>query len=205
MKELITFRKYLNEGRLLNENLKVGDKGTIEVEDEDVKVIVTQNPKGKEATKEDFKDGIVWVEFLEGQFEGEISSYLKDAIEWDNKSKMGEGVINEEFSSRGYQISTVDPEHLELGDGFQPLTFADFDDEVDSNNLDSVKDFIQDSIYSTFSYNIDEIYEEIEKSTKPNFAPIDLVKIQIERNGGVFSVTDPITDEVKISGEFDIF
>ena len=77
--ELTSFRKYLNEG-VINENLKVGDKGTIEIDGEEDLVVVTQNPKGKEATKEDFKNDIIWVEFLEGQFEGEISSYSKDAI-----------------------------------------------------------------------------------------------------------------------------
>ena len=82
MKELVTFRKYLNEG-VINENLKVGDKGTIEIDGEDDLVVVTQNPKGKEATKEDFKNDIIWVEFLEGQFEGEISSYSKDVINTD--------------------------------------------------------------------------------------------------------------------------
>ena len=151
---------------------------------------------------------------------------------------LNEGVINEEFSSRGYQISTVEPDHLEQGDGFLPLNFDDFDD-VDSNNLDSVKDFIQDSIYSTFSFRIDDMYEEIRKSFKTKIQKIeddfsdgkltndeandildkleekrdifdeseevDLVKIQMERGGGTFSVTDPITGEVEISGEFNIF
>ena len=151
---------------------------------------------------------------------------------------LNEGIINEEFSSRGYQISTVEPDHLEQGDGFLPLIFDDFD-YVDSNNLDSVKDFIQDSIYSTFSFRIDDIYEEIEKSFKSNLQKmeddykdgkltddeandienkildkkdifdkseeVDLVKIQMERGGGTFSVTDPITGEVEISGKFNIF
>ena len=34
---------------------------------------------------------------------------------------------------------------------------------------------------------------------------VDLVKIQMERGGGTFSVTDPITGEVEISGKFNIF
>ena len=79
MKELVTFRKYLNEG-VINENLKVGDKGTIEIDGEDDLVVVIQNPNGKEEAEEDFKNDVIWVEFLEGQFEGEISSYSKDAI-----------------------------------------------------------------------------------------------------------------------------
>ena len=79
MKELVTFRKYLTEG-VINENLKVGDKGTIEIDGEDDLVVVIQNPNGKEEAEEDFKNDVIWVEFLEGQFEGEISSYSKDAI-----------------------------------------------------------------------------------------------------------------------------
>ena len=82
MKELTNFRKYLNEG-IINENLKVGDKGTIEIDGEDDLVVVIQNPNGKEEAEEDFKNDVIWVEFLEGQFKGGISSYSKDVINTD--------------------------------------------------------------------------------------------------------------------------
>tara|TARA_Y100000114_G_scaffold129933_1_gene127552 strand:+ start:214 stop:465 length:252 start_codon:yes stop_codon:yes gene_type:complete len=73
-------KKYLAEGRLFEEkDLEIGDKGTIETTDlsgdeSENSVVVIPNPSGKE------EEGIVWVRFLDGEFEGEISSYNQDAI-----------------------------------------------------------------------------------------------------------------------------
>jgi len=82
---------------------------------------------------------------------------------FDLKTYLTEGKINENvrFSSNGYQIASVEPTSLEGGRGFLPLQFDDprHRDDVNSNDYDSVHDFIQFSIYETFEDSIDNIYE----------------------------------------------
>ena len=66
---------------------------------------------------------------------------------------------NQSFSSDGYQIVSVEPTSLQGGKGFLPIQFEDFKDDVKSNEYDSVYNFIQNSIYETFSDSIDRIYD----------------------------------------------
>ena len=89
---------------------------------------------------------------------------------FDLTKYLAEGkLLKEEFTANGYTIRKVEPEELEVEGGFSTLIF---DDAVNINDVNSVKEAIQDSIYQTFSSYIDEtvtpeIKEEFadEKST----------------------------------------
>ena len=147
---------------------------------------------------------------------------------FDLTKYLAEGKLLKENITK-LQIHTVEPENLELGDGFLAV---DIDGESD------VKEQIQDSIYQTFEWVVDEVYEEVEKSfqieddkldklwygddeiTEDEFAVLynDLQEriknfrmmeeyefVEIDMNNETFSVTNPLTDETRMSGTFSLY
>jgi hypothetical protein len=147
---------------------------------------------------------------------------------FDLTKYLAEGKLLKENITK-LQIHTVEPENLELGNGFLAV---DIDGESD------VKEQIQDSIYQTFEWVVDEVYEEVEKSfqieddkldklwygddeiTEDEFAVLynDLQEriknfrmmeeyefVEIDMNNETFSVTNPLTDETRMSGTFSLY
>ena len=147
---------------------------------------------------------------------------------FDLKKYLAEGKLLKENTTK-FQIHTVEPENLELGNGFLAL---DIDGERD------VKEQIQDSIYQTFEWVVDEVYEEVEKSFQieedkldklwndneemtddefdvlnndlqeriKNFRMMEEYEfVEIDMNNETFSVTNPLTDETRMSGTFSLY
>ena len=147
---------------------------------------------------------------------------------FDLTKYLAEGKLLKENTTK-FQIHTVEPENLELGNGFLAL---DIDGERD------VKEQIQDSIYQTFEWVVDEVYEEVEKSFQieedkldklwndndemtddefdvlnndlqeriKNFRMMEEYEfVEIDMNNETFSVTNPLTDETRMSGTFSLY
>ena len=147
---------------------------------------------------------------------------------FDLTKYLAEGKLLKENTTK-FQIHTVEPENLELGNGFLAL---DIDGESD------VKEQIQDSIYQTFEWVVDEVYEEVEKSFQieedkldklwndneemtddefdvlnndlqeriKNFRMMEEYEfVEIDMNNETFSVTNPLTDETRMSGTFSLY
>ena len=147
---------------------------------------------------------------------------------FDLTKYLAEGKLLKENITK-LQIHTVEPENLELGNGFLAL---DIDGERD------VKEQIQDSIYQTFEWVVDEVYEEVEKSFQieedkldklwndneemtddefdvlnndlqeriKNFRMMEEYEfVEIDMNNETFSVTNPLTDETRMSGTFSLY
>ena len=147
---------------------------------------------------------------------------------FDLKKYLAEGKLLKENITK-FQIHTVEPENLELGNGFLAV---DIDGESD------VKEQIQDSIYQTFEWVVDEVYEEVEKSFQieedkldklwndndemtddefdvlnndlqeriKNFRMMEEYEfVEIDMNNETFSVTNPLTDETRMSGTFSLY
>ena len=147
---------------------------------------------------------------------------------FDLTKYLAEGKLLKENITK-LQIHTVEPENLELGNGFLAV---DIDGERD------VKEQIQDSIYQTFEWVVDEVYEEVEKSFQieedkldklwndneemtddefdvlnndlqeriKNFRMMEEYEfVEIDMNNETFSVTNPLTDETRMSGTFSLY
>ena len=147
---------------------------------------------------------------------------------FDLTKYLAEGKLLKENITK-LQIHTVEPENLELGNGFLAV---DIDGESD------VKEQIQDSIYQTFEWVVDEVYEEVEKSFQieedkldklwndneemtddefdvlnndlqeriKNFRMMEEYEfVEIDMNNETFSVTNPLTDETRMSGTFSLY
>ena len=147
---------------------------------------------------------------------------------FDLTKYLAEGKLLKENITK-LQIHTVEPENLELGNGFLAL---DIDGERDE------KEQIQDSIYQTFEWVVDEVYEEVEKSFQieedkldklwndneemtddefdvlnndlqeriKNFRMMEEYEfVEIDMNNETFSVTNPLTDETRMSGTFSLY
>ena len=147
---------------------------------------------------------------------------------FDLTKYLAEGKLLKENTTK-FQIHTVEPENLELGNGFLAV---DIDGESD------VKEQIQDSIYQTFEWVVDEVYEEVEKSFQieedkldklwndneemtddefdvlnndlqeriKNFRMMEEYEfVEIDMNNETFSVTNPLTDETRMSGTFSLY
>ena len=147
---------------------------------------------------------------------------------FDLTKYLAEGKLLKENITK-LQIHTVEPENLELGDGFLAV---DIDGESD------VKEQIQDSIYQTFEWVVDEVYEEVEKSFQieddkldklwygddemtdeeftvlyndlqeriKNFRMMEEYEfVEIDMNNETFSVTNPLKDENRMSGTFSLY
>ena len=145
---------------------------------------------------------------------------------FDLKKYLAEGKLLEENITK-LQINTIEPENLELGDGFLA---------VDIDGGSDVEEQIQDSIYQTFEGVVDEVYEEVEKSFEieddkldkayyadeiseeefevlyndlqeriKNFPDEEYKLVEVDMNSKTFSVTNPLTDETKMSGTFSLY
>ena len=85
---------------------------------------------------------------------------------FDLKKYLAEGRLTEinKFSDfDGIRFEDID-DSIELGNGYMPLSFKDF--EVDPSSKEEVVSFIKDSIAQTFGFAFEDIYEEFEKSRR---------------------------------------
>jgi len=145
---------------------------------------------------------------------------------FDLTKYLAEGKLLKENITK-LQINTIEPENLELGDGFLA---------VDIDGGSDVEEQIQDSIYQTFEWVVDEVYEEVEKSFEieddkldkayyadeiseeefevlyndlqeriKNFPDEEYKLVEVDMNSKTFSVTNPLTDETKMSGTFSLY
>lgn len=87
---------------------------------------------------------------------------------FDLKKYLTEGRLYENSSSnwekiKGFQFDEENDE-LILGDYLEPLYFKDHDENPRS--WEEVKDFVKESIYNTFSFSIDDIFEAYKKGVE---------------------------------------
>tara|TARA_R110000782_G_C14545884_1_gene384376 strand:- start:57 stop:527 length:471 start_codon:yes stop_codon:yes gene_type:complete len=85
---------------------------------------------------------------------------------FDLKKYLAEGHLyenNNYKNIKGLQLEEND-DGLVLGGYLEPIYFKDHD--VNPGSLEDIKDFTKEVIYSTFSFNMDEIFEDYKKGVE---------------------------------------